>query len=60
MWENGRLPGVAKWFDRIKLRPSFVPAMLDWVPDELTQDMNNFGAQSWPEAAKLLSIDATN
>jgi glutathione S-transferase len=60
MWENGRLPGVAEWFDRIKLRPSFVPAVLEWVPEELTQDMKIFGAKSWPEAAKLLSIDTTN
>ena len=60
MWQNGRLPRVADWFERIKSRPSFVPALLEWVPGDLIQDMKTFGADSWPQAAQLLGMDAPN
>ncbi len=56
MWENGRLPKVTEWFERIKARPSFKPMLLDWCPEDLTNDLKTFGGQSWPEVAKLLDI----
>jgi|TARA_Y100000294_G_scaffold158307_1_gene160507 glutathione S-transferase len=55
MWENGRLPRVADWFERIKLRPSFAPSLLEWCPEDLTQDLKNFGAKSWPEVEIILA-----
>lgn len=56
MWENDRLPRMADWWKRITARPSFQPMLLDWVPPDLTADLQVNGAQSWPEVAKLLGI----
>ena len=56
MWEKGRLPRVTDWFSRIKSRPSFKPSFLDWCPEDLTNDLRNFGSQSWPEIAQILEI----
>jgi glutathione S-transferase len=56
MWENGRFPRVEEWFERIKALPSFKPAFLDWCPEELTNDLKYFGAQSWPEVKQILGI----
>jgi glutathione S-transferase len=30
---------VTEWFDRMKARDSFKPAVLDWIPPEMTADM---------------------
>lgn len=56
MWENGRRPRVADWFERIKERPSYKPSLLDWIPDHLRQDLNQNGAKSWPDVAKILDM----
>ena len=56
MWENGRLPRVQEWFSRIETRPSFQRCFLDWVPDDLTNDLRENGARSWPEVAEILEI----
>ena len=57
IWANGRLPNVEEWFARIKARPSFKPALVDWLPDDLGHDMQTFGAQSWPEIARMVGIE---
>ena len=56
MWENGRRPRVTDWFTRIKDRSSYGPSLLDWVPDQLRQDLNENGAKSWPDVAEILKI----
>ena len=56
MWTNGRLPNVEQWFERIQKRPHFKPQLLDWIPEQLTADMRDNGALSWPEVAKILDI----
>jgi glutathione S-transferase len=56
MWENGRLPRVAAWWERICARPAFRPMMLDWVPEQLTNDLRDNGARSWPDVARVLAI----
>jgi glutathione S-transferase len=53
MWERTR-PHVTDWFNRIKARPAFKPAFLDWCPPDLTADLLTFGRQSWPQVQKLL------
>lgn len=58
MWENGRLPGVEGWLANIKARPTFKPAFLDWMPEQLTEDLKTNGARSWPEVAGILDIAA--
>jgi glutathione S-transferase len=54
MWTHTR-PRVADWFSRIKARPTFKVAFLDWCPRDLTADMLNFGRQSWPHVQRLLA-----
>lgn len=56
MWEEGRLPNVEAWFARIEALPNFKPVFLDWVPDQLTKDLRDNGAKSWPELARILNI----
>ena len=57
MWENGRIPNVERWFARIEARPNFKKCLIDWVPEDLTNDLRENGARSWPEVAKILEID---
>jgi glutathione S-transferase len=54
MWEQTR-PQVTAWFERIKTRPTFKPALLDWCPPDLTAELLTFGQQSWPSVERLLS-----
>ena len=54
MWSVSR-PRVADWFTRIKARPTFKVAFLDWCPPDLTADLLNFGRQSWPDVQRLLA-----
>lgn len=58
MWENGRLPRVTEWWGRVKARPAFQTEMLDWVPEQLTDDLKNNGAKSWPDVAKIIGVAA--
>ena len=57
MWENNRLPNVEKWFNRVEALPNFKKCLIDWVPNELANDLRENGAQSWPEVAKILEIN---
>ncbi|MGA8156527.1 MAG: glutathione S-transferase family protein [Rhodoplanes sp.] len=54
MWTERR-PHVTDWFERIKARPIYKPALRDWCPPDLTNDLRTFGAQSWPEVRRLLA-----
>jgi glutathione S-transferase len=54
MWTASR-PRVTDWFARIKTRPPFKPAFLDWCPADLTADLAAFGSQSWPTVRGLLA-----
>ena len=54
MWERSR-PRVTDWFDRIKERPAFKPAFLDWCPPDLTADLLTYGRQSWPGVEAMLA-----
>jgi glutathione S-transferase len=54
IWE-GRMPRVADWFQRLSARPSFKPALLDWVPDGLKTDLSTNGAKSWPDVERILA-----
>lgn len=48
MWANGRLPRVERWFERLRARPTFAPAFVDWVPVELAAEMRDNGRRAWP------------
>ena len=54
LWQNGRLPHVESWFNRIKRRPSFEPAFIKWMPEGLADEMYDNGQQSWSEIEKLI------
>ena len=56
MWENGRLPNVEDWFNRIKARPPFKKAFLDWCPEDLTNDLKDFGTQNWPSVKAIIGL----
>jgi len=58
LWENGRLPRVAAWFARVRARPTFRPAFVDWLPAELAREMRANGEISWPAIRDLLGVAA--
>jgi glutathione S-transferase len=55
MWTGGRLPNVERWFEAIQSRPTFKPALLDWVPASLADDMRSNGSRSWPQVRAMLA-----
>jgi len=59
MWQDGRLPLVEKWLDNFKARPSFLPAIWKWIPEELTNDLKTNGQRSWPEVAEIIQMTPT-
>ena len=56
LWTGGRLPRVERWFERVKARPTFKPALLDWMPHESATEMGENGQMSWPEVKRLLAL----
>jgi glutathione S-transferase len=56
LWENGRLPRVEAWFERVRSRPTFEPAFVKWMPPELAAEMRDNGAKSWDPIRRLLNI----
>ena len=56
LWKHGRLPQVERWFERIKERPTFKPAFVDWMPAALADEMRENGRRSWPDIARLLAL----
>ncbi|MBN1239489.1 MAG: glutathione S-transferase N-terminal domain-containing protein [Gammaproteobacteria bacterium] len=56
LWRGGRLPRLERWFERVRERPAFAPALIEWVPDDLANEMRENGRRSWPDVAALLGI----
>jgi len=56
LWARGRLPRVEAWFERIRARPTFEPALVKWMPAELAAEMRENGTKSWPQISRLLQI----
>jgi glutathione S-transferase len=52
MWDAR--PHVARWFDQVKSRPSFEPAIFGYLPDDLREFMIENGRKAWPEYKKIL------
>ena len=55
LWEAGVRPRLSEWFARVRSRPTFQTAVLDWCPAALTSDLKTFGARSWPDVQRVLS-----
>ena len=51
-WQGYR--HVADWYDRIRARPSFEPALISWVPEPLAKSLASNGARSWPKVKEML------
>jgi glutathione S-transferase len=58
LWENGRLPRLADWWQRVMARPSFKPQIIDQIPEDLTHDLRTNGPKSWPEVRRIVGIAA--
>ena len=46
LWQNGRLPHVEDWLERVRARPTFHPAFVEWLPAELAAEMRSNGDAS--------------
>jgi glutathione S-transferase len=57
LWQGGRLPCVERWFARVRARPTFGPAFVEWLPPALADEMRANGERSWPQIRALLAID---
>jgi glutathione S-transferase len=60
LWRNDRLPRVEGWFERVRARPTFNPAFVEWLPTELAAEMRANGETSWPAVSALLGIDGSS
>ncbi len=58
MWED-RLPRVGDWWDRVRRRPTFKPAVVDWVPEDLAHSLSVNGKKNWPRVKEILNADTT-
>jgi glutathione S-transferase len=56
VWTRRRLPRVARWFERMRARPTFAAALLDWVPAALAEEMREHGTRAWPQLRVILGL----
>ena len=54
LWEGAR-PHLADWFRAIKARPTFVPALLAYVPPGLGEMMKMRGTEALPQVRAILA-----
>lgn len=52
-WKHSR-PHLDDWYERIKARQSFKPAMIDIMPSKFAADMGSRGTSYWPEVRTIL------
>lgn len=52
MWD--KRPNVTRWFENVKSRPSFQPAIFEYFPEELKTFMIENGRKAWPKYQKML------
>ena len=52
-WRHSRLR-LDDWYERIKARRSFLPAMIDIMPKKFVADMGERGTSCWPEVRGIL------
>ena len=48
-------PHFARWFAAVKARSSFGPALFDYLPEELRENMLADGRRAWPDFARILA-----
>ena len=47
-------PKTLDWFNRMRRRSSFFPAIDKYVPEDLADDLKTNGARSWPKVKEIL------
>ena len=52
LWEDR--PHFARWFNAVKNRPSFAPALFDYLPEELRDRMLSDGQRALPQVRETL------
>jgi glutathione S-transferase len=57
LWTETR-PHLADWWQRVKARPSFEPAMLKYVPSALVELMRTRGTEAWPTVRAIVTNQA--
>jgi glutathione S-transferase len=53
LWTERR-PHLSAWWQRIKARPSFEPALFKYVPPPLLELMRKHGTDAWPRVKAIL------
>jgi len=53
MWSD--LPHFARWFEAVRERPSFKPALFDYLPEDLRSRMVEDGKRAWPNFKRMLA-----
>jgi glutathione S-transferase len=53
LWTETR-PHLADWWQRIKARPSFLPALMKYVPPALAEIMRKHGSETWPKVRAIV------
>jgi glutathione S-transferase len=56
IWSGGRLPRVDDWFARVRARPAFDPAFVQWMPESLAGEMRANGQTASTAVAKILGL----
>jgi glutathione S-transferase len=52
MWDDR--PHYADWYDRLKRRPAFKTAIMDWINPSYLEIMEPKGQQAWPRVHEIL------
>ena len=55
LWTEKR-PHLAEWWQRIKARPSFLPALMKYVPPPLAEIMRKHGSETWPKVRAIVRV----
>jgi glutathione S-transferase len=53
LW-TARRPRLSDWWQRVKARPTFVPALLNYVPPALFEIMRKHGGEAWPRVRAIV------
>lgn len=53
LWTERR-PHLAAWWQAVKARPSFEPALFKYVPPALFEIMRKHGSEAWPRVTAIL------
>ncbi|MEE3000700.1 MAG: glutathione S-transferase family protein [Pseudomonadota bacterium] len=49
-------PNTLDWFNRMRTRKSFFPAIDKYLPEDLANDLKTNGAKSWPDVKNILDL----